>query len=131
MMHVPTFDRLRDEFLELYQNDFEITGGGLMESFILVSIGVEQHGKVIRLHLDKYIQYVLDEFQEFINKSLRPKRLTNESPSLIRVSRSIFDHISLNFNFQYHGFALIYRSMYHCWHNSAYPQVHRIGRRCI
>ncbi len=78
MMHVPTFDRLRDEFLELYQNDFEITGGGLMESFI--GMGMEQLGKVIRLHLDKYIQYVLDEFQEFIKKSLRSKRPTIPDP---------------------------------------------------
>ena len=53
MMHVPTCDRLRDEFLRLYQKDFEITGGGLMETFL--GMEVEQPGKVIRLHLDKYI----------------------------------------------------------------------------
>jgi hypothetical protein len=28
MMHVPTCDKLRDEFFELYKKDFEITGGG-------------------------------------------------------------------------------------------------------
>ncbi len=27
MMHVPTCDKLCDEFLQLYQRDFEITGG--------------------------------------------------------------------------------------------------------
>ncbi len=31
MMHVPTCDKLCDEFSSLYQKDFKITGGGLME----------------------------------------------------------------------------------------------------
>jgi hypothetical protein len=57
MMHVPTCDKLRDEFLELYKKDFEITGGGLMETFL--DMEVEQPDKVIRLHLDSYIQEVL------------------------------------------------------------------------
>jgi hypothetical protein len=30
MMHIPTCDKLHDEFLTLYQKDLEITGGGLM-----------------------------------------------------------------------------------------------------
>ena len=34
MMYVPTCDKLRYEFLVLYQKDFEITGGGLMETFL-------------------------------------------------------------------------------------------------
>ena len=59
MMHVPTCDKLRDEFLTLYQKDFEITGGGLMETFL--GMEVEQPGKVIKLHLDSYIQEVLKD----------------------------------------------------------------------
>ena len=62
MMHVPTCDRLRDEFLKLYQKDFEITGGGLMETFL--GMEIEQPGKVIRLHLDTYVQQVLAEYKE-------------------------------------------------------------------
>ena len=33
MMHVPTCKRLKTEFLENYTKDFDITGGGLMETF--------------------------------------------------------------------------------------------------
>ena len=73
MMHVPTCDKLRDEFLKLYQRDFEITGGGLMETFL--GTEVEQPGKVIRLHLDTYIQEVLTEYKEHIKKALCPKRV--------------------------------------------------------
>jgi hypothetical protein len=45
---------------------------------------VEQPGKVIRLYLDKYIRSVLDEYKEFIKKSLpsRPKRFPM-SPGLV------------------------------------------------
>jgi hypothetical protein len=41
-MCVPACDKLRDEFLDFYKNDFEITGGGLMESFL--GMEVEQPG---------------------------------------------------------------------------------------
>ena len=37
MMHVPTCDKLRDEFLTLYQKDFEITGC-LMETFLRIEV---------------------------------------------------------------------------------------------
>ncbi len=60
-------------FLELYQKDFEITGGGLMETFL--GMEVEQPGEVIKLHLDSYIQEVLKDYKEYIKKSLRPKRV--------------------------------------------------------
>jgi hypothetical protein len=80
MMHIPTCDRLKNEFLELYQKDFEITGGGLMETFL--GMEVEQTGKEIRLHLDKYVRSVLDEYKDFIKKSLRPKRVPM-SPGLV------------------------------------------------
>ena len=53
MMHVPTCERLKQEFLEKYTKDFEITGGGLMETFL--GMQVEQSKKAIRLHLDDYI----------------------------------------------------------------------------
>ena len=54
MMHVPTCDKLRDKFLTLYQKDIDITGGGLMETFL--GMGVKQPGKVIKLHLHSNIQ---------------------------------------------------------------------------
>ena len=80
MMHVPTCDKLHDEFLQLYQKNFEITGGGLMETFL--GMEVEQPGKVIKLHLDSYIQEVLKDYKEYIKKSLRPKRVPM-SPGLV------------------------------------------------
>ncbi len=79
-MHVPTCDKLRDEFLEIYKKDFEITGGGLVETF--PGMEVEQLGKVIRLHLDSYIQEVLTEYKAYIKKALRPKKVPM-SPGLV------------------------------------------------
>ncbi len=59
MMHVPTCDNFLNDFLELYQKDFEITGRGLMETFLWLE--VEQPGKLIKPHLDSYIQEVLKD----------------------------------------------------------------------
>ncbi len=59
--------------LSTHQKDFEITGGGLMETF--QGMEVEQLGKVIKLHLDSYMQEVLTEYKEYIKKALCPKRV--------------------------------------------------------
>jgi hypothetical protein len=59
--------------LELYQKDFEITGGSFMETFL--GMEVEQLGKAMKLHLDSCIQSLLAEYKEFLKKSLRPKRV--------------------------------------------------------
>ena len=80
MMHVPTCDELKDEFMEKYKKDFDITGGGLMETFL--GMEVEQSGGVIKLHLDNYIQEVLSEYKDYIKKALRPKRVPM-SPGLV------------------------------------------------
>ncbi len=42
---------------------------------IFLGVEVEQLGKVIKLHLDSYIQSVLAEYKECIKKSLHPKRV--------------------------------------------------------
>jgi hypothetical protein len=72
MMHIPTCDKLCDEFLELYKKDFEITGRGLIETFL--GMEVEQPCRVIRLHLDSYIQEILTEFKVYIKKAPCLKR---------------------------------------------------------
>ena len=46
-----------------------------METFL--GMEVEQPGKVIKLHLDSYIQEVLKDYKEYIKKSFRPKRVPN------------------------------------------------------
>ncbi len=44
-----------------------------METFL--GMEVEQPGRVIRLHLDSYIQEVLTEYKAYIKKALRPKKV--------------------------------------------------------
>jgi hypothetical protein len=80
MMHVPTCDELKNEFMSKYKKDFDITGGGLMETFL--GMEVEQSGGTIKLHLDNYIQEVLNEYKDYIKKALRPKRVPM-SPGLV------------------------------------------------
>ena len=57
MMHTTTSTKLQDEFLRKYSKDFNITGGGLMKTFL--GLEVEQDNKTIKLHLDHYVQEML------------------------------------------------------------------------
>ena len=84
MMHIPTCSRLQDEFIRKYSKDFDITGGGLMETYL--GIEVEQPGKVIFLHLDNYINEVLEEYKAYIKKMLRVKRLPIQLGSYSRLT---------------------------------------------
>ncbi len=51
-----------------------------METFL--GMEFEQPGKVIKLHLDSFIQEVLTEYKEYIKKSLSLKRVPM-SPGLV------------------------------------------------
>ena len=73
MMHIYTSDAMKDEFLALYKKDFEITGGGKMET--LLGMAVEQKDKSIRIHLDNYIRDVLTDYSDYIKKSLLSKKV--------------------------------------------------------
>ncbi len=72
-MHISSCDKHRAEFMKKYATDFEITGGGLMKTFL--GMEVEQGDAGINLHLDHYIQAVLTEYKDYIKKSLRPKKV--------------------------------------------------------
>ncbi len=80
MMHVPRSDALKKGFMEKYIRDFDITGGGVMETFL--GMQVEQPKGQIRLHLDNYIQEILEEYKVFQTKSLRLK-LVPIQPGLV------------------------------------------------
>ena len=82
MMHVPTCERLKTEFLEKYTKDLDITGGGLQVMETFLGMQVEQSENEIRLHLDNYIRETLDEYKAHTQKSLRPKR-TPIQPGLV------------------------------------------------
>ena len=58
--------------MEKYSRDFNVTGGGLMKTFL--GMEIEQSNRSIKLHLDHYIREMLNEYKAYIKKSLRPKR---------------------------------------------------------
>ncbi len=65
------------EFLELHKKDFEITGGGIIQTF--QGKEVEHPGKVIRLNFESYIQDVLTECKAYIKKALSLKKVPMSS----------------------------------------------------
>ncbi len=72
-MHIATNNKLKNEFREKYSRDFNITGGGLMKTFLVMEI--EQSNTSIKLHLDHYIREMLSEYKAYIKTSQRPKRV--------------------------------------------------------
>jgi hypothetical protein len=72
-MHIPTCDKLRDEFMRKYKTEFDITGGGLIKIFL--GMEIEQTSNVIKLHLDNYTEEVLSEYKDYLKKALRLERV--------------------------------------------------------
>jgi hypothetical protein len=68
MMHVTTSDALRNEFMKKYTADFNVTGGGLMETFLGMEVVQTKHH--IKLHLDHYVRDLLNEYKTYIQKTL-------------------------------------------------------------
>ena len=139
MMHTTTSTKLKDEFLRKYSKDFNITGGGLMKTFL--GMEVEQDNKTIKLHLDHYVQEMLAEYKDYIKKSLRPKRVPispgvilrpEDCPELpgvpIRSNRSTTDHSWPSFSLRHHGFASISRLWYRSSRVFVLPQAQLTGQ---
>jgi hypothetical protein len=77
---IPTSKKLKDEFERLYSTDFEYTGGNLMTSFL--GLEVEQLETGIHLHLDTYVQELIEEFGIMQRKFVKPKTVPM-SPGLV------------------------------------------------
>ncbi len=74
MMHIYSCDAIKDEFMQLYSKDFDITGGSQMKRFL--GMKVEQTARSIKIHLDHYIKEVMEGYAEYIRKALRPKKVS-------------------------------------------------------
>ena len=77
---IPTSQRLKEEFETLYAKDFEVTGGGQMTTFL--GLEVEQSEEGISLHLDTYIQELVEEYRLIHKKFIKPKKVPM-SPGLV------------------------------------------------
>ena len=77
---IPTSQRLKEEFETLYAKDFEVTGGGEMTTFL--GLEVEQSEEGISLHLDTYIQELVEEYRLIHKKFIKPKKVPM-SPGLV------------------------------------------------
>ncbi len=62
---------MKYESLALYKEDFEITGGSKMETFL--GIVVNQDDKDTKIHQDNYVKEGIDEYSDYIKKLLQPK----------------------------------------------------------
>ena len=63
MIHASTSDELKKEFIAKYTGDLDITWEDTMTSFLGPEI--EQSKRSISIHLDTYIEDVLDEYKMY------------------------------------------------------------------
>ncbi len=66
MAHESTPQKMIKKFMKEYSKDFEYTRGDFMTSFLGLEV-VQDKGQ-IRLHLDTYVNEMLEEYQAYINK---------------------------------------------------------------
>ncbi len=91
MAHPSTFQKMIKKFMKEYSKDFEYTGGDFMASFW--GLEVEQDKGQIRLHLDTYVNEMLEEYKAYIKRDLKPKqRIMHQKPQ-IQKNRKYIDHL--------------------------------------
>jgi hypothetical protein len=73
MIHASTSEEMKQQFITEYTRDFEITLEETMTSFL--GLEIEQGPRGINLHLDTYIQEIIDEYGTYFRKSLKPKKV--------------------------------------------------------
>ena len=115
---------MKDGFLALHKKDFEITGGGKMETFL--GMAVEQKGKSIKIHLDNYVKEVLAEYADYIKRSLRPMTVpispgvafkAEDVPELPdQLKQKNYRSLWYSFSLLQHGYGSTFRSWYSSWH---------------
>ncbi len=88
MMHIATNNnlKLKNEFMEKYSRDFNITGGGFMKT--ILGMEIEQNNRLIKLHLDHYVCEMLTEYKTYIKDSLQPKRVPISPGVILRLEDS-------------------------------------------
>jgi hypothetical protein len=136
MMHVPTCDALKEKFTAKYTKDFQITGGGLMYTFLGMQVGNPRARYVYTLTTTFGRPWMSTRsFRR--NRSARSRSRSNSSEKndcpfflrrmtaqlfQIQGSRSFIDHFALN-SLQ-HGFISTFHLQWHSWLAS----VHLVGK---
>ncbi len=73
MAHASTSREMIKKFMKEYSKDFEYTGGDFMTSFL--GLEVEQGKGQIRLHLDTYVNEMLEEYKTYIKRDLKQEKI--------------------------------------------------------
>jgi hypothetical protein len=61
------------KFMKEYSKDFEYTGGDFMTSFL--GLEVERDKGQIRLHLNTYVNEMLEDYKAYIKRDLKSKKI--------------------------------------------------------
>ncbi len=73
MAHASTSQKMIKKFMKEYSKNFEYTGGDFMTSFL--GLEVEQDKGPTRLHLNTYVNEMLEEYKANIKRDFKPKKM--------------------------------------------------------
>ncbi len=73
MAHASTSQKMIKKFMKECSKDFEYTGGDFMTLFL--GLEVLQDKGQIRLHLNTYVNKMLEEYKAYIKRDLKPKKI--------------------------------------------------------
>ncbi len=68
MAHASTSQKMIKKFMKEYSKDFVYTGGDFMTSFL--GLEVEQDKGQIRMHLDTYVNEMLEDYKKPISSEI-------------------------------------------------------------
>jgi hypothetical protein len=72
MAHASTSLKTIKKFMKEYSKDFEYTRGDFMT---FLDLEVEQDKGKIRLHLDTWVNEMLEDYKAYIKRDLKPKKM--------------------------------------------------------
>ncbi len=122
-----------------YSQDFEYTWGDFMTSFL--GLEVEQNKGQIWLHLDTYVNEMLEDYKAYIKRDLKPKKIPMQpgvvltkdyapEPQLQK-NRKYNDHLLQKYNLLQTGSGMMFLLQHHNWLVSVHLWAYRIGLPCI
>ena len=75
MMHIPSTKRMMKEFLDLYNKEFQTTGGMTKAMDMFVGIEYQQSSSGINLHQDHYMQVLIEDYQKQVEETLYSRKI--------------------------------------------------------
>jgi hypothetical protein len=123
MAHASISQKRIKKFIKEYSKDFKYTRGDFMTTFL--GLEVEQDKGQIRLHLNTYVNELLEDYKAYIKRNLEPEKVPlqpgvvltkdNAPETQIQKNRKNIDHLLQKYNLYQTGSGMMFLLQHHNW----------------